>query len=317
MKVTRYESKDRELWDSFITSSKNGTFLFQREYMDYHAARFVDHSLLIRDDKGTLVALLPANQSDDALHSHGGLTYGGVISDSSMTTPRMLAVFDAVLEYLLTVSLRRLLYKTVPHIYHRYPAEEDRYALFRHRARLYRRDVLSVSSSEARLAFQKRRQRKIAQAIKAELQVEVSENFGAFWHILEENLATVHGVKPVHSLAEIERLHVSFPNNIRLHVCKQNDEVLAGVVMFDTQTVAHVQYISANTKGRETGALDLLFSRLIEVDYAEHPYFDFGISNENDGRDLNVGLIEQKEGFGARAIVHDFYELSVTTGVEP
>lgn len=40
-------------------------------------------------------------------------------------------------------------------------------------------------------------------------------------------------------------------------------------------------------------------------------YFDFGISNENNGRFLNRGLIAQKEGFGARTIVHDFYELSI------
>lgn len=309
MKVTRYEVKDQAEWDHFVAASKNGTFLVQRAYMEYHSARFVDHSLLVRDEKGALVALLPANQTGDTLQSHGGLTYGGVICDASMTTPVMLAVFDVVLAYLQTCGLRRLVYKTIPYIYHRHPADEDRYALFRHGAKLYRRDVLSVVSCEARLPFQKRRQRKIAHAVKLNLVVEPSVDFAAFWAILEDNLASAHGVKPVHALAEIELLHRRFPENIRLHVCKDQGEVVAGVVVFDTPKVAHVQYISTSARGRESGALDLLFSEIIEHDYAARTYFDFGISNEQDGRQLNVGLIEQKEGFGARAVVHDFYEL--------
>ena len=53
--------------------------------------------------------------------------------------------------------------------------------------------------------------------------------------------------------------------------------------------------------------LDLLFFHLLDTVYVEKPFFDFGKSTENDGRDINRGLIEQKEGFGARAIVHDQY----------
>ena len=38
--------------------------------------------------------------------------------------------------------------------------------------------------------------------------------------------------------------------------------------------------------------------------------FDFGISNERDGT-LNPGLMRNKEGFGARAVVHDRYVLEL------
>jgi hypothetical protein len=312
MRATRYTSADRDLWDVFLRESKNGTFLLQRAYMDYHSDRFVDHSLLFHNEKEQLIAVLPANERDDVLQSHGGLTYGGVICSESMTTPAMLTVFDALLDYLRANGLQRLIYKTIPHIYHRYPAEEDRYALFRVDARLYRRDVLSVIHSDARLPFQKRRARKVAQAQKLGLVVESSSDLAAFWSILEANLLAAHSVKPVHSLDEIRLLSNSFPSEIRLHVCKENDELVAGVVMFNSTQVAHVQYISSSERGREIGALDLLFATLIERDYATQPYFDFGISNESDGRELNVGLIEQKEGFGARAVTHDYYELDVS-----
>lgn len=312
MRATRYTSADKDVWDVFLRESKNGTFLLQRAYMDYHSDRFVDHSLLFHNDKEQLIAVLPANERDGVLQSHGGLTYGGVICDESMTTPVMLTVFDALLDYLRANGLHRLMYKTIPHIYHRYPAEEDRYALFRSDARIYRRDVLSVIHSDARLPFQKRRARKVAQAQKLGLVVEPSNDLAAFWSILEANLLAVHGVKPVHSLDEIRLLSDRFPSEIRLHVCKENDVVVAGVVMFNSTQVAHVQYISSSDRGREIGALDLLFATLIERDYATRAYFDFGISNENDGRELNVGLIEQKEGFGARAVTHDYYELDVS-----
>jgi hypothetical protein len=311
MKVTRYSISERESWDAFVTGSKNGTFLFQRSYMDYHSDRFTDHSLLFHADKGQLVALLPANERSETLQSHSGLTYGGVICDASMTTPMMLEIFDALFDYMRANGFSRLVYKTIPHIYHRHPAEEDRYALFRNNAHLFRRDVLSVIRSDARLPLQKRRSRKVVQAQKLSLVVETSSDLGAFWAVLEENLLATHGVKPVHTLEEIELLRSRFPDHIKLHLCRENEVAIAGVVMFNSSRVAHVQYISASTRGREIGALDLLFATLIERDYATQPYFDFGISNEQDGQILNVGLIEQKEGFGARAVVHDYYELTL------
>lgn len=311
IKVTRYTREDKARWDPFVSASRNATFMLLRDYMDYHSARFIDHSLLVHDAKGALLALLPANQLDGTLQSHGGLTYGGVISAATMTTPNMLEVFDAVVLYLREQGFKRLAYKTIPSIYHRYPAEEDRYALFRLDARLTRRDVLSVIAQESRIPFQKRRQRKITQASKLALEIRTADVFGPFWAILEENLAAAHGVKPVHTLDEIQMLAQRFPQNIRLHVCLEEGNVIAGVVVFDTGRVAHMQYISTSLRGRETGALDLLFATLIERDYAQRAYFDFGISNEDNGKHLNLGLIEQKEGFGARAVVHDFYELTL------
>ncbi len=48
--------------------------------MDYHSDRFNDHSLVFTR-KNRLIGLLPANIKDEALYSHGGLTFGGIISD--------------------------------------------------------------------------------------------------------------------------------------------------------------------------------------------------------------------------------------------
>ena len=40
----------RAPWDTFVQESKNGTFLFVRDYMDYHRDRFQDCSLLVYRD---------------------------------------------------------------------------------------------------------------------------------------------------------------------------------------------------------------------------------------------------------------------------
>ena len=309
MKIERYQRGMGDAWNGFVARSKNGTFLFDRGYMDYHADRFEDHSLVVRDGSGGIVALLPANRSGARLASHAGLTYGGFVVDERMGAAAMLEVFDALRRYLGGEAIEALAYKTVPSIYHAYPAEEDRYALFRAGATLYRRDVLAVLCPGHRPAYQERRVRMMKRAAKAQVAVESGSRFAHFWPILEANLQRVHGTRPVHSLAEIEMLAARFPDNIRLHLAVEGGEPIAGVVIYDTKRVAHVQYIASSERAREVGALDRLFAALIEEVYAGHAWFDFGISNEDDGRVLNVGLVEQKEGFGARAMAHDFYEV--------
>ncbi len=166
MIVQRYATTDAPEWDAFVAASKNDTFLFQRPYMDYHADRFRDHSLLIRDPEGRLRALLPAHTTNQRLVSHGGLTYGGFVSGPDMKVPLMLAVFDAVASYLLSAGFQEWVYKTIPTIYHRGPAEEDRYALFLAGAALSRRDVLAVVDPRNRLPYQERRGRAINRAAK-------------------------------------------------------------------------------------------------------------------------------------------------------
>jgi hypothetical protein len=311
MNIIRYTAEMKTRWNAFVDSSKNATFLFKRDYMDYHSDHFSDHCLLFVDDKNKLLALMPANQKEDALVSHGGLTYGGILSDASMTTPRMFELFDMLKLYAHSNGIKRIIYKTIPHIYSRIPAQEDQYALFRHGALLSRRDVLAVIEKSNHLPYQARRKRKISQARNAKLEIKKSVDYKAFWIILEENLLRRYKVKPVHSLSEITLLAGYFPEHIHLHICSAGKKILAGMVVYVTDDVAHVQYISTSEDGRNIGALDLLFAELIEHVYADKRYFDFGISTEQNGKMLNLGLIEQKEGFGARAVVHDQYEMAV------
>jgi Acetyltransferase (GNAT) domain len=307
--IVRYTAQDGPEWDHFVARSKNGTFLFQRSYMDYHRDRLVDHSLLVRASRNRLVALLPANEDSGELVSHGGLTYGGFLVSDEMRATTMLEVLAAVRSYLPTQGLQALRYKTIPHIYHRSPSEDDLYALFRAGATLYRRDLSTAVRPPGTLPRSTQRRRALAKAQAAGLHVQESEDFAAFWEVLGENLRAAHGVKPVHTVAEITQLASRFTDNIRLHVGLREDTVLAGVLVYDTGIVAHAQYIAASEEGKRLNVLDLVFDELIERSYRDRRFFDFGISTESQGTRLNSGLVAFKEGFGGRAVVHDFYLL--------
>jgi hypothetical protein len=305
--VDRYLPSTAGEWDSFVDGSRNGTFLLRRGFMDYHADRFEDHSLVVRDAADRIVALLPASRSGDEIHSHAGLTYGGFVYGPRSGAADAVSMMEAVISYMRDHGLVRLHYKTIPWIYHRQPAEDDRYALFRAGAALVRRDVLSVVPREERLRYQERRRRGAKGAAKAGVAVAESGDYQSYWAVLDQTLRDRHGVAPVHSLQEIQLLASRFPANIRLFTANLGGAVVAGALVFESHRVAHVQYIASGPDGREVGALDAVFDHLLGVVYRDKPFFDFGISNEEQGRVLNVGLLEQKEGFGARPVAHDYY----------
>lgn len=308
--IIEYSDQKKEEWNRFNVHSKNGMFLFNRNYMDYHKDRFVDSSLMFYENN-KLIALLPGNKKDDIFYSHGGLTFGGFISDNSMTVTQMISLFQITLDYLKNHKFCTLVYKCIPSTYHLIPSEEDRYVLHQMGSQLKRRDVTSTINLKYAIGYQKARTRCVSKAKNNGLVVTETNDFDSYWIILEDNLARQHSVKPVHTVEEMKLLKLQFPKNIHLFGSFQGEEMSAGVVVYESPQVAHAQYIACNETGRNIGALDLVFDMLIDFYRESKIYFDFGISTENEGKYLNEGLIFYKEGFGARAIVHDFYEVNL------
>jgi hypothetical protein len=306
--VVPYRPEHREAWDGFVQGAKNGHFLFERAYLEYHADRFEDASLMLFD-RDRLAAVLPADRRDTTVGSHRGLTFGGLVTDERMTAERMLGCFAAVLGHLREEGITELIYKALPHIYHRVPAEEDLYALFRFGARLIRRDVSSTIRTGARPRPAKGRRWSLGRSRSNGIAVGPSDDFETFMAIEEELLLARYGKKPVHTAAEMRLLAGRFPENIRLFAAHRDGAMLAGVILYETAEVCHCQYIAANDEGKRLSALDAVLSFLIEEHCADRRYFDFGISTEQDGRYLNAGLIANKESYGARATVCDVYAL--------
>lgn len=311
MKVLKYDNKFESNWDNFVRDSKNGHFFFFRKYMEYHSDRFTDFSLLVFDDNDKLISILPANIKDNTVYSHQGLTFSGFIVNDKMKTEIMFNVFTVAIEYLKENGVKKFVYKCIPYIYHLKPSEEDRYALFRYNSKLIRRDITSTIDLSTQVRYSKGRKWTINKAKKEDLEIFESTDYSIFWELLINVLESNHETKPVHSLDEIVYLSESFQKNIKLYMIKKGDHILSGAVIFENTNIAHTQYLANSDLGREIGALDFLLDYLIKEKYSKKKYFDFGISNEDEGRVLNSGLISQKEGFGARAVSHDFYELEI------
>ena len=306
--VRRYTPDKANEWNRFVAASKNGTFLFERQFMDYHADRFTDCSLMFYRDNA-LYALLPANVKGDVLTSHGGLTYGGLVMSGRCSAKGVQEVFAAMNTYLAELGVHRVVYKAIPWIYHQLPAEEDLYALTSiSHATLIIRDISSAVIGDRPVKFSESRKSGLRKALRMGLTVRESEDFATFWQILNANLTAKYGVRPVHSVSELELLHGHFPQGIRLYMVYDGETPLGGTLLFLTPQVLHTQYISATAEGKAHGAIDLLFNHLINEVYTDYRYIDFGKSTVSDSADLNEQLIFQKEGFGARAVCYDTYE---------
>ena len=315
MKIEPYIENLKSDWNNFVDGAKNSHFLFKRDYMDYHKDRFEDFSLMIYDDKDKLISILPASISNNdgkkILVSHGGLTFGGFLTNEKMKVETMLEIFDTVKDFLRQQNFSSLIYKCIPYIYWRYPSEEDKYALFINDAKLIRRDVSTTIYVPQKYKYQERRIRALKKAKKNNVIANQSERYEGFIDLENKILSKYHSTSAVHSAEELKLLAGRFPENIKLYTGELDGKILAGAVVFENGETVHTQYLANSDEGRQIGALDCVIDYLLNEVYPDKKYFDFGISNENNGRYLNRGLIAQKEGFGARAVVHDFYEIKI------
>lgn len=308
--IKRYSPEKKMIWNEFVNNSRNSTFLFCRDYMDYHADRFEDFSLMIYK-REKLMALLPANVTDDGIvHSHSGLSYGGLLLPKAhVDGGDVLDIFGLISERLRSDGMRALDYRPLPDIYASMPSQEDIYALFRLGARVEECNLSAAIDLNNQGGFNKLQRRHLSKALQSGVKVTETHDIDRFMNLLADCLAERHDTKPVHSAAEMHLLAERFPRNIRFFAAILDGEMHAGVCIYDTGVVAHAQYIATDALGRELNLLAPLFDYLINREFCNRKYFDFGISNEDHGRFLNRGLLRQKYSYGATGVAQLKYYL--------
>lgn len=280
--------------------------------MEYHKDRFKDYSVLIYK-KDKLVSIVPAHVKENTVYSHSGLTYGGIALKRDAKFSEVWDIYKTLLQYFEEKGFRKFVIKEIPNMYTTYPSDEFTYLTYILKAKLVRTDIASSIKQNEALKIQSNRKEGVKKGEKAQLTIKEESNFDGFWNqILIPNLQKRHGASPVHTVSEIHYLQSKFPKNIKQFNVYLGSTIVAGATIFETQKVAHVQYISANENRQELGALDYLFYHLITEKYKKKDYFDFGTSNENSGHNLNSGLLYWKECFGARAVAHRYYEIDLS-----
>lgn len=311
IRIEKYSGEKEDIWNQFNKNSKNSLFMFDRKYMDYHSDRFKDHSLLFYDED-KLIAILPLSEHGEELKSHGGLTYGGFITDSKMKQHTMMDCFETFISYAKENGFSKVTYKCIPHIYHNQPAEEDRFALFANGAQLVTVDVSTYVNLSSPLKMPKGRKAQISRAKREGVVIEELsslEDFEVFIDLENAVLNERHEVSAVHTGAELKLLKDRLPENIHLFAAMKDGKMIAGTVVYEYDTVVHTQYMAADDEARTIGALDLAVSTVIEKYKNSKKWLDFGISTEHGKIYLNEGLCSQKEGFGGRTGVYEIWKM--------
>ena len=310
--IRRYTLEDYAIWNHFVSGAKNATFLFHRDFMEYHSDRFQDFSLLVFEGE-ELVSILPANRVGDAVFSHQGLTYGGFVFDNKIKLGEAIDITKALLEFLHQDNITTFQIKLIPSIYNAFFSEEIEYAMFLANAKLLRRDCLSVIDLTKPFVVTKTRKESIRRGEKNDLVIKEELKFDLFWNeILIPNLDKRHNAKPVHTTEEISLLQQKFPNNIRHFNVYAENKIVGGTTVFITDRVVHPQYISGNEQRSALGSLDFLYNHLITDVFKDKYFFDFGPSHEENGRKINEGILFWKESFGAKTTVQDYYEVQTS-----
>lgn len=306
--IKRYTSQDQTIWDQYVSKARNATFLFYRDYMDYHSDRFHDYSLMFFKN-GRLHSLLPAHSSDDTFFSHLGLTYGGLIMDINVTIAETCQLFECLNNYLRLKGFRHVQYKAIPWIYHQIPSEEDLYALFwKCGANLLTRNVGTTIFIQQNLKWRRNHLRQLKKARLNGITVQRGADIAEFWPVLEQHLWQRYQSKPVHSLAEMQLLQSRFPNNIIQYNAYKEGHIVGGITIYLSHNVVHAQYSSGNAEGMALGAMEIIYDKIMHEDYPNYAYLDLGSSTEQECSVINEGLISFKEGYGGRAVVYDTYE---------
>ena len=309
MTIKKYTDSDRELWNTFLSNSKNGIFMFHRNFMEYHKDRFTDNSLLFYDED-KLVAIMPASIKDGILSSHGGLTYGGFITSNDMKQHHMNDCFTALKEYAAQNRIKEIIYKHIPHIYHKQPAEEDLYSLYYNGSEVLKIEASTVIDLKQPLKMPKGRKAQVGRARREGVIIKETDDFETFIS-LENKVLERHETKAVHSPSELHLLQSYFPDNIKLIGAFYQEKLIAGTVLFIYDNVVHTQYMATTELAREIGALDLTIATVIETYKESKKWLDFGISTEDAGHYLNEGLIAQKEGFGGRTNIYQTWKIKL------
>jgi len=310
--IRKYTQEDYSAWNDFVAQAKNATFLFHRDFMEYHKDRFEDFSLLVFEEE-KLRAILPANKKGNSLYSHQGLTYGGLVFLSKLKAEKVESILDEILLFLKENKFEAFYYKPIPDFYFSEGNKAMDFFLMKRGAVLEHKEMNLAVNLTIPLKISKSKMKHFRRIENLDLDIFEEENFDPFWEkVLEPRLLEKFDIKPVHSKEEIALLKSKFPKHIKQYSAYRNDEIIAGITIFETKNVVKSQYGATSKAGEEFRALDFLFINLIHKYKRKGKYFfDMGTVNETNESGYNKGLLNQKEELGCSVYNQDFYKIEI------
>jgi len=326
--VIRYEDSHEKIWDKFINeNSVNGTFLHTRAFLNYHPKeRFKDCSLFICAPQNIYqpYAVVPAceymEDNQKVFYSHMGSTFGGIIISSAHYTVLDISDFaDCLDKWLANNAYYKVILKITPDIFSQEKTDLLQYLLWNKGYEQYTELStyidFSIYSDDLLSNFNRRKQRDVKKCSEHSLEGKFFEKPGEieiFYTLLCENLLK-HNTKPVHTIEEIFALKSRLENIVTFYGIYDGEQMVAGAMLFffkNTNTY-HIQYSCAKQGIKEYSPMPYLFYKLIEFSHVSNARFlSFGISTEQKGQVLNMGLIKAKEEYGVNfSLNRTFYKI--------
>ncbi len=316
--VERYTDTAENEWDDFIDrNNRNATFLHSRKFFNHNPNNKTDDASLMFYKNGKLRAVLPAaalqSNGRKQLISHPRSTYGGYIKDHTVGVEDALELVESTIAFAREQGFGEVIIRNPFRIFHQFLSDETDYAMWYHGFTILKREVESVVQlqEDASSYYDDSTRRSIKKAWKS-VTVKESDDFAAYWDILNENLKTRHQTAPTHELEDILRLRELVGNDrVRLFGAFAEEEMVAGIVVFVSNNMAmQTQYIASDNQHQHLRPLNAIIDHLIQTGYKEgFRYLNLGTSNEEDGKKINAGLFRFKEGFGAKATLRETMHL--------
>ncbi len=299
-------------WASFTERSNNGTVFHTPAFLDYHpTGRFHNHHLVIESSSGKDLAYVPGALSEIEgetwFRSYPGSSYGGPVLDDLSGLDKVDGIIDALVRYCRKQGYAGIEMTPPPICYYRRPHNYIDFALVKRGFGYRKRELTAVIDlrrlgEEIDLGFTQSARRGVKKALKSGLRVVEDNDFSRFYPVLANNLKDRHGVKPTHTLEELNLLAKLLGQNAVRQFITVDDhgEVHAGMVMFHCNPrVTLAFYISHNEGSQALRPVNLVYREVI--DWARkmgYHYLDLGTYTLD--MEVNYGLCRFKESFSAR-----------------
>lgn len=304
-------------WDNYVDSANNGTIFHTRKFLGYHRAdKFVDTSLVF-NKRDRIIALLPAarisNAPKNIYISHPGASWGGFVYRERLKYSEAEELVSKLVEYCRAESYDRIELTLPPQIYYEVFQDDISFALLKHDFIYKKRELSSVVnvSSFSKEGVDRSVRKGVNKAERLNIEIKESINdWDDFYQLLTAGLAD-KGASPTHALSELLRLKELFPDRIILWGVYSDGRLVGGMcnwrVSRDTWLVFYSTYDLSMSDSR---ILDFLFFSCLErYSLQGVKYLDFGTSSLN--MQVNPGLINFKENFGAYSLFRDTYSLDL------
>lgn len=323
--ITYYTKENRTIWDEFVLNkSMNGTFLHTRRFIEYHPEnRFVDKSILIKKGMEVIALVLGCQENVNGelnYISHSGSSFGGIIISKDFYKIKYVnEILNKLLQFLKTENFDRITLKNPPDILCQESQALLEYFLYYRQFQCFDElgtciEISKISDSIP-MNFSSNKRRDYRYSLKHPLdliKLEDKQQISAFHTLLSENLMKFDK-KPVHTINELLRLKEDIlSGEMEFYGVYFQERLTAGSMIFKffngKNKVWHTQYLASNKEYQKYYVMDFLIGELIRLSKESgYDYFSFGISTEDKGRKLNMGLAQFKEGFGGSNILYKTY----------